>query len=101
MVHDNTAALPSFSSTYWGFIFAAYIRKGDEGYVQIERCGEVPEDSPPLPPPTELLLLLLSSGVSTGLADIWNSNGLICYAVQWLNLVCNWVTGFIGVTINL
>ena len=75
MVHDNTAALPSFSSTYWGFIFAAYIRKGDEGYVQIERCGEVPEDSPPLPPPTELLLLLLSSGVSTGLADIWNSNG--------------------------
>jgi hypothetical protein len=46
-VHDIAAAFPSFSYTYWGFIFSAYVRKGDEGYGQIESCGEVEED--PLP----------------------------------------------------
>jgi len=45
-VHDTAAAFPSVLSTYWGFIFSAYVRKGDEGYGQIESCGEVEEDSP-------------------------------------------------------
>ena len=38
---------PSVLFTYWGFIFSAYVRKGDEGYGQIESCGEVEEDAPP------------------------------------------------------
>jgi len=37
--------------TYWGFIFSAYVRQGDEGYGQIESCGEVEEDTPHPPPP--------------------------------------------------
>jgi hypothetical protein len=68
---------PRVLSTYWGFIFPAYVRKGDEGYGQIESCGEVEEGSPP-----GLLLLLLSSGVTTGLF------------VEMVNLVCNSVVKF-------
>lgn len=45
-VHDTAAAFPSVLFTYWGFIFSAYVRKGDEGYGQIESCGEVEEDAP-------------------------------------------------------
>jgi hypothetical protein len=36
---------PASLSTYWGFIFSAYVRKGDEGYPQIQSCGEVEKDS--------------------------------------------------------
>jgi len=80
-VHNTAAAFPSVLSTYWGFIFSAYVRKGDEGYGQIESCGEVDEDLPTTPQGL-LLLLLLSSGVTTGLA------------IQMVNLICSSVVKF-------
>jgi hypothetical protein len=64
-VHDIAAAFPS--STYWGFIFSGYVRKGDEGYGQIESCGEVEED--PLPHRI-VIIAFLPSGVTTGSANL-------------------------------